>query len=754
MGDIGVNATKHLRMGLVVAGGLLVAALGAAGAGWASAQEATETPFATRTLIALPTSTPLTPTATLTPTPQLPPWLPYWAGASWQAVPTSAEQPGCPDWAQADVDVSALDYRWIAACRDCLPGAVINPLDTPEPWRRTPTVGPVAAWSLHSTLDVQMGRQAGDAPYVQQVEVFPAESRDVVGVVFSAYHSGGGACDLRILGDRSGSPVASDHWLAAGQYCFGPDEACSLLAPGSIHSSSLYRLVPMGNQLALSLRLGGYPDDCGTDTWQLNNLKWIGVQYETPTATPTATAVAVESDYALTCPIQWLSEAESTAAYVDTLEYSGDGGLGLAWPYGDHEIAYGVLFRPAFSDPDDLAFPVGNQGACGLSLFANASGAAALVEDRLYCAGSYAACAAATAGEQFQWFELPDNGLDLASAPGCFELGLEVYPASADSWVRLDAQFIVDSPGPECDVVPEPTPEHSPTPTSTPYAQFFVGAPIRFDKTWSGSPYALCKTEYNVPGVLVGAWVTHTNVGSLNVKRMNGSGVSCPGKEVWNDTSDNQHVGSPDQCSAVSYAGRTREQICDSVRSSFLAAIGQAWPGYVSNGVSYAGAFTSNMPMAAGSDARFTFESTYNHGAGYWYVVPIFYGLPPAVEPTPTPVPASPTPRPALTPTPALAGNLCAYVALRQRESIFAGSDPGSWAIEPDYEHQTCYTLVPRVSVGLPDALGGGHIGWPAMKMCVVWIRFPSITLLGIKLSFDLMLVPVFVYILGWIRRF
>ena len=53
-----------------------------------------------------------------------------------------------PDRAQADV-TSRRWICWIALCRDCLPGAVIN-LHTPVS-RRTPT-GPVAAWSLHSTL--------------------------------------------------------------------------------------------------------------------------------------------------------------------------------------------------------------------------------------------------------------------------------------------------------------------------------------------------------------------------------------------------------------------------------------------------------------------------------------------------------------------------------------------------------------------------------------------------------------------------
>jgi hypothetical protein len=118
---------------------------------------------------------------------------------------------------------------------------------------------------------------------------------------------------------------------------------------------------------------------------------------------------------------------------------------------------------------------------------------------------------------------------------------------------------------------------------------------------------------------------------------------------------------------------------------------------------------------------------------------PIYYGSgwPHPITPTPTPsltwtpVPSlTPTVRPALTLTPVLSGNLCGYVALRQRESIFEGTEE-DWDIGLDYENQSCYVLIPGVGFDLPDAMGGHHIGWPEVRACVIWVRFPSINIVG-----------------------
>lgn len=56
----------------------------------------------------------------------------------------------------------------------------------------------------------------------------------------------------------------------------------------------------------------------------------------------------------------------------------------------------------------------------------------------------------------------------------------------------------------------------------------------------------------DAPGYLVGAWLTHTSTGGLNVKRM-GSGGSCQSDgvtlQIWQNSSDNHHYGSNDLCS-------------------------------------------------------------------------------------------------------------------------------------------------------------------------------------------------------------
>jgi hypothetical protein len=743
---------RRLRsISLALALGVVVVLLCVVGLRWAVAQEATATPFATRTLIALPTSTPVTPTMTMTPTPLLPPWLPSWPGVEWRSVPTSTEQPGCPDWALSDVDASQVDYRWAAECRDCLPGGgVIDPLATVEPWRRTPTLGPVNAWSLHSTLDVEVTRLSPGPSYVERVEVFPAVGRDVVGVVFSAYRTGGGSCDLRIMGGRAGSPVASDHWVTGGEYCFGPAEACARLAPGSVRPPGQFRAVPRGNQLVLSLRVGGYPGDCGENTWRLVNVKWIGIAgYDVPAATPTGTPASLESEYALTCPIRWLSEAEGAAEYVDTLEYSGDGSLGLTWPYADHQVVYGVLFRPVLSDPNDLAFALGNQGDCGLSLFANAVGAAALTEGLLYCAGSYEACLAAADGERFQWFELPDNGLSMVDAPGCFELALRIGPASAESWVWLDAQFIVDAPGPECGGVVFGTP--TPTPTPEPSPTYVFSGRYRFDvvrdgqwvngswgSSWGGHPVQM---SYWIPqGSGRGFQWNSGGFAPFFATRLNFCAhysYSMTGSSWWRSTWDGALVGIVNWDATVNLT-----EVTNTAYSTC---------GYWTTGDYFKRAW---QPLVLGCNSAGGCSLTVND---IWLEYDLWSAAP---TPTRTPLPATFTPtafatatvRPALSPTPALSGDVCGWVALRQRESVFAGTEP-DWDIEINYDQQSCYKVVPGLSLTLPEILGGYHIGWPEVKVCVVWVRFPSITLFGVRIALDILLLPVLVWILGWIMR-
>jgi len=57
------------------------------------------------------------------------------------------------------------------------------------------------------------------------------------------------------------------------------------------------------------------------------------------------------------------------------------------------------------------------------------------------------------------------------------------------------------------------------------------------------------------------------------------------------------------------------------------------------------------------------------------------------------------------------------------------------------------------VGYDLPDKLGGHYLGWPAFRACVVWVQFPSFNLFGVRFRLDLLLIPIFVYVLDFIRK-
>lgn len=285
-------------------------------------------------------------------------------------------------------------------------------------------------------------------------------------------------------------------------------------------------------------------------------------------------------------------------------------------------------------------------------------------------------------------------------------------------------------------------PPSTPVPTVTPYAQFYLGEPLRLRKFTSETHEHFCARVDDTPGVLVGSWMSHTSTGGLNVKRM-GSGGSCTSApQVWGNTSDNHHVGSPDKCNVDTYAGVIEADICAQTEAAYMAAMAAVWSGYVSNGVSYTkkSPMGSSMPAPAGSSRLFTVQSVFNHSPGYLFVVPIYYGLPPVVVPTATPT-AVPT---------AVPGSLdCRDIVWRDYSDNLAdfGFESDEWIRQGD-----CFEIIPEFSISLP-AIGligfdGLEIGWDGLQTCVDWVQFPVIKILGVQFSVSLVLVVVVGFII------
>lgn len=723
------------------------------------AQEPTETPviwptetptatftpgaFATRTLIPIPTSTSFTPPPTRTPTVG-PPGGPGWDNVEWVHPPTSQFRPGCPSWSASGVDTSRLDWRWLAQCLECVPGAFYDPLSTPLPsFHRTPTALPDGLYLSTDYEGVSVEpffSQLLEREFNDQVWSFPALEFDAVGVYFNvAVDFQDGTCRLTLRGDRVGSPVAEDVTLQVGQYCVGPAQACAQYAPGARRPSDRFRVVNAGVPLLLSTRAGG--EGCYSGNWTLSDVQFLGIQYYV-TPTPTATGTPA-SPYALTCPMRLLTVSENTNEYLDTFSW-GDGAR-YPWGYPDHALVYGVVFRPAIPSADHLVWadPVARVG--GVSVLSGALGAAALIDGDLYCAGDYHVCQAVAEGEHFHWFDLPEP---ISLSEDVLEFGLRVLPVDQQVEVTVDVQFIVAAPGPDCSL-PEPTPTPYVTPAAT-----YVPASVK----WAGVSNLGCPSSVTCARVSdyvarvtwsapAGGWVSvdarpqfdgYAQSMDLVIAPAQGAVPvwewlgSCPGgpSTYWSGhivgMNGFQRGAYASEIVTINGVAGLRRRFKDMYGAEVLdlLGIGRSCP--------------ANNAPARLYDFYVIIERV-NGNETAWSEA---FGAPPTPTPTATPpsVVRTPTPGPG-----EITSEQCEWVALRK-----PSEPPIAW---PDIEHLTpdepaCWTAIPRFRINLPDALGFEDFEFPAMGVCFDLYQITPIKLLDISIDAGVLLLPLFVAVM------
>lgn len=696
-------------------------------------------PVATNTMHPIPTSTPLTPPPTFTPTVG-PPGGPGWNDVEWVHPPTSAYRPGCPAWSSSGIDTSRLDWRWLAGCLECVPGAFYDPLSTPLPGSfRTPTALPDGLYLGTDWDNVYVEpfyHSLLERDWNDQLWSFPALDFDVVGVRFTvATGYVDGSCELRLRGDRVGSPVVDDLVLRDGDYCIGPAAACAQYAPGARRPSDRFRVVNAGVAPVLSTRAGGA--ECVSGFWTLSDIQFLGVRYFS-TPVPTATATPA-SPYALTCPMRLLSVAEGTSEYVDIFSW-GDGAR-YPWGYPDHRVVYGVVFRVTVPHVDHVVF-VSRGG--GVSLLSGAVLSSPLVAGDLYCAAPYDVCRAVSEGEYFRWFDLPDP----VSVDDVFEFGLRVLPVDQNAETRVDLQFIVSSPGPDCSVAVGPTPTPG-TPTPT-----YVPASVR----WSTAANAGCSGA--VLCTRVSDYVLHmqwsapagTGVSVVPYPRFEAGSVASTVDVLYvPDSAEFPHgewysAGCVLSPSDYWWWGRTLSL------SSFQRGPYDAEVVSVNGVASLRRKFKDlyDVPLVGVPyEARSCPSNSAPPRAFSWYVViervngvetswASAFAVPtPTPTPTLAPVVRTPTPGPGQ-----IVSDQCEWVALRK------AYDPPM--VFPQLEHLTphdpaCVTFIPRFSVNLPDAIPMPNFDFPAFGLCFDLYRITALRFLGISLDPSLIVFPLFI---------
>lgn len=305
--------------------------------------------------------------------------------------------------------------------------------------------------------------------------------------------------------------------------------------------------------------------------------------------------------------------------------------------------------------------------------------------------------------------------------------------------------------------VPTPTPVVTVTPT--PQVQdFWAGEPVGFSGSlFDGAASVSCRLDgavrwyrvgkdflgwtyelVDIPGVLVGVILKVDAVGKF--KRMDNS--DCRGAaSLWPDTSE--LIGSVGfACWSFDYAGLQGQQICELMRSRLGIAqfVNSGWMRMLASWA---------MPRAAGSDVSVGFETQWRaYGDYHVTFMPIYYGQPvfptatPAVFPTATPDWSGP--------------KACNVVEWRRDKS---GEDFLSWDWDALLSEKDCYVLFDGVDksidlsriplLELPDI--DFHL--PGFQLCVRWLHFPEVSLLGFEISLDWFLLPVVMGFLGWFIR-
>jgi hypothetical protein len=123
----------------------------------------------------------------------------------------------------------------------------------------------------------------------------------------------------------------------------------------------------------------------------------------------------------------------------------------------------------------------------------------------------------------------------------------------------------------------------------------------------------------------------------------------------------------------------------------------------------------------------------------------IYYGTPPPPAPTPT-ITAT-----WLSPTPWATSDPDRCRTFDWRDDVPAGDVDIDW--DDLVVEGACYTVLPQAEIdvpGLPLGIGGGaHIEWDGFAVCVNWVRFPTVQVLGIGVALDWFLLPALAWLVN-----
>lgn len=120
-----------------------------------------------------------------------------------------------------------------------------------------------------------------------------------------------------------------------------------------------------------------------------------------------------------------------------------------------------------------------------------------------------------------------------------------------------------------------------------------------------------------------------------------------------------------------------------------------------------------------------------------------------AAHPPHTATPSN-TPTPGATPAPWVGTPDLSQAACEV--AVWADLDPVA-AFDPELNviSNQCYTIVPEISIDLP---GEGGLDVDGVQWCITWFEFPIITLLGITVSLDWLLVVVVAWLASLLLKF
>lgn len=331
----------------------------------------------------------------------------------------------------------------------------------------------------------------------------------------------------------------------------------------------------------------------------------------------------------------------------------------------------------------------------------------------------------------------------------CAENITDVISLDPD-WVAVCAECLLpDTPTPFVEMTPFPTFEYTgtitgtvtptgtatitPTPTVTPTPSPTV-TPHLYYKSYNAS-FSISNGNCSVPTTqlvsllgnvenelrgIVGHWSATGNAGNLGLQNVSGS-VNGGASGVRD-----RALGSCYYLTSSAY--------CNSANVA-----GEPFPLTAVAAYTYK-AYTIGQAAGVGIQA----QANCNNGTLNWTGVIdglIYYGIPPAVDPTPTPTPTiTPTPEPF-------------YVDCMH--PVYIPDDPFADFNPPEFNGTVCYGIIPEISIELIDFAGFTEdIGIPEMEFCFEKYTFPSMEIADIYIPLELLLIPVVMFviylIMGW----